>query len=487
MDRDIKKIKNMMVDIFALVEKLEEESVKGSSFENLSLTEVRTLAAIGRGRPRTMTNVSSVLGISVSTLTTAINKLVKKGYVERLKDKNDKRIVRLALTEAGVRVVVEHEKYGDSIVDEALRRLSKNERNRIERVLTEIDSYMKLKAAGTGRRTRLELEPVKLGQLTLPVPIVQAGMSIGIGGPRLATTVAINGGLGQISLTDIGYDEPDFETHPVQANKRAIMRKVSAARKSVEEAGGQGLIGVNIIWNRENSGEYVKAAIKAGAQVIITSAGMPQTLPKYCSDKKVALIPTISTARAAKTITSSWARKYNRVPDAFILQGPASAGLLGYKEDQMDFAIQEWNKTILDVKGELTSLEHCPLIVGGGIYDKRDAEAVYRSGADAFLIGSRFVTTEECDAPEEYKQLHLKCTSNDVTIVNSPMKAAVRVMKNTFSSELAATGSSDYDIFKAVRNGVQGDYENGLIFLGENQDRLTHMETVADVFKAFTE
>ncbi|MBQ0079422.1 MAG: nitronate monooxygenase [Eubacterium sp.] len=487
MDKDVKKIKNMMVDIFSLVEKLEEESVKGSSFENLSLTEVHTLEAIGRGRPRTMTNVASVLGISVSTLTTAINKLVKKGYVERLKDENDKRIVRLRLTDAGVDVIVKHEENEDSLVGEALRRLSKNERARIERVLTEIDSFMKLKAAGTGRRTHLEMDPITIGQLSLPVPIVQAGMSIGVAGEKLAAAVAINGGLGQISLADIGYMEPDFKTHPVQANKRAIKRKVSAARQMVEAAGGKGLIGVNIIWNREYSGEYVKTAIKAGAQAIITSAGMPQTLPKYCADKKVALIPTISTPRAARTITNSWSRKYNRVPDAFILQGPAAAGLLGYKEEQIDFAVQEWQKTILDVKSELTNLEHCPLIVGGGIFDKRDAQTVYRSGADAFLIGSRFVTTDECDAPDAYKQLHLKCTSSDVIIVNSPMKAAVRVMRNPFSQQLAATGSADYDIFKAVRNGIQGDYENGLIFLGENQDRVTRMEKVADVFKEFTE
>ena len=116
MDKDIRKINDIMVDIFSLVELLEEESVKGSSFENLSLKEVHTLVAVGSGRPKTMTNVATTLGISVSTLTTAVNKLVKKGYMERFRDENDKRIVRLSLTENGRTVIRKHEEYHDQVV-----------------------------------------------------------------------------------------------------------------------------------------------------------------------------------------------------------------------------------------------------------------------------------------------------------------------------------------------------------------------------------
>lgn len=486
MDKDIKKINNIMVDIFTLIEKLEEESVKDSSFENLSLTEVHTLVAIGNGRPKTMTSVATALGINVSTLTTAINRLVKKGYVSRFKDERDKRIVRLRPTESGLEVIEKHEEYHDNVVGEALRRLSKNELSRLNRVLVEIDRFLMLKAAGSERRGQLQMKPINIGNHQLPVPIVQAGMSIGIAGDRLASAVAINGGLGLIALTDIGYNEPDFDTNRVAANKRVIKAKVSAARKKVDEAGGKGLIGVNIIWNTEHAEEYVQVAIKSGAQVIVTSAGMPRNLPKYCTDKKVALVPTVSTRRAVNTIVSSWSRKYNRVPDAFILQSPTAAGLLGYRDDQLEYAIEEWNLTISEIKGEVNKLGNCPLIVGGGIFSKRDADQVYRCGADGFLLGSRFVATEECDAPDEYKRLYLNCSNDDVTIINSPMNAVVRVMKNKFSQELEKSGRDDYDIFEAVRNGVRGDYENGLIFCGENPERIKKLDTVANVFGELT-
>lgn len=486
MDKDIRKINDIMVDIFSLVELLEEESVKGSSFENLSLKEVHTLVAVGSGRPKTMTNVATTLGISVSTLTTAVNKLLKKGYMERFRDENDKRIVRLSLTENGRTVIRKHEEYHDQVVGEALRRLSKNERNRLERVLTEIERFLMLKAAGSERRTQLMMEPLTIGAHTLPVPIVQAGMGIGIAGENLASAVAINGGLGLIALTDIGFDEPDFDANPVAANKRAIRKKVSAAIAKVRDAGGSGLIGVNIIWNKEHAREYLDEAIRSGAQVVVTNSGMPRNLPKYCTDKKVALIPTVSTRRAANTIVEAWSRNYNRTPDAFILQSPTAAGLLGYRDEQLDTAIKEWQMTISELRGVANKIGGCPLIVGGGIITKNDADKVYRCGADGFLLGSRFVTTEECDAPDEYKMLHLGCSAEDVITVNSPMNGVVRVMRNKFSEHLAETGSRDYDIFKAVRAGVGGDYENGLIFCGSNPEKLNRIDRVADVFEEFT-
>ncbi|MDO4393977.1 MAG: nitronate monooxygenase [Bacillota bacterium] len=486
MDKDIRKINNIIVDIFSLVELLEEESVKGSSFENLSLKEVHTLVAVGSGRPKTMTNVASTLGISVSTLTTAINKLVKKGYVDRFRDERDKRIVRISLTEQGLIVLNKHEQYHEQVVGEALRRLSKNERNRLERVLTEIEHFLMLKAAGSERRTHLMMEPMTIGTHNLPVPIVQAGMSIGIAGEKLAAAVAINGGLGLIALTDIGFEEPDFDKNPVEANKRAIRRKVKAARQSVEAADGKGLIGVNIIWNREHAEEYLETAIKSGAQVVVTNAGMPKNLPRYCTDKKVALVPTVSTKRAANAIAEAWSRNYNRMPDAFILQSPTAAGLLGYRDDQLDSAIKEWQLTISELRGVVNKIGNCPLIVGGGIVSKADADRVYRCGADGFLLGSRFVTTEECDAPEEYKKLYLECKDEDIVTVNSPMNGVVRVMRNKFSANLVETGRREYDIFKAVRDGVRGDYENGLIFCCRNPERLQKIDTVADVFDEFT-
>ena len=120
MEKVIREINSILVNIFNLIEKLEEESIQGSSFQNVSITEVHTLEAIGGGRPRTMTHVANILGISVSTLTTAVGKLVKKGYVVRSRDEEDGRIVRIALTEEGRKILESHQAFHREMVGQAV-------------------------------------------------------------------------------------------------------------------------------------------------------------------------------------------------------------------------------------------------------------------------------------------------------------------------------------------------------------------------------
>ena len=163
-----------------------------------------------------------------------------------------------------------------------------------------------------------------------------------------------------------------------------------------------------------------------------------------------------------------------------------AAGLLGFKESELEKACGDRYKIIAEVKAELGKLENCPLIVGGGIACREDAEKVYDYGADGIMMGTRFVATEECDAVRRYKELYLNCTENDVTIIRSPMKTSVRVMKNSFADSLAATGREDYDIIGAVRRAACGDYDNGLIFCGVSAEKIESIMTVKDVFREFT-
>ena len=99
MDKDLNKIHALMRQLFGLVHRLEDEAIKASEFSDLSRAEISAIMAIGTGRPKTMTHVANILEINVSTLTTTINKLVKKGYVERLRDDKDRRIVKIGLSE----------------------------------------------------------------------------------------------------------------------------------------------------------------------------------------------------------------------------------------------------------------------------------------------------------------------------------------------------------------------------------------------------
>ena len=121
MDKEVRKINDILVNLYNLVLKLEEDAIrKDSSHNNVSIKEVHTLVAIGTGRPKTMTHVANILGINVSTLTIAINRLVKKGYVKRLRDEKDRRIVKVELTEDGISAVRAHEEFHIRMISEAV-------------------------------------------------------------------------------------------------------------------------------------------------------------------------------------------------------------------------------------------------------------------------------------------------------------------------------------------------------------------------------
>ena len=487
MDKEVKKINDILVNLFNLVLKLEEEAIQKDSSHNVSIKEIHTLVAIGTGRPKTMTHVANILGINVSTLTIAINRLVKKGYVRRLRDEKDRRIVKIGLTDEGVSAVRAHEDFHTSMITEALAGMPHEEVEQFVSSIDNIQQFLMMRSAmyHNGAES-FDMAPIKLGSNELPVPLVQAGMSMGIASSELASAVAIEGGLGLIGTLEIGHNADDYESDRLEANLRTIREEVSRARKLTEEAGGRGLIGISVMWNKPHVDKYIETAVKAGAQVIVTGGAIPKDLPRYCSDRNVALIPTVSSKRAVSAIIRTWTQKYNRVPDAFIFQGPRAAGLLGFRMEQLDRAREEQYKIMAEVRAELSKLENCPLIFGGGIYSQEDAVRAYQYGADGYLLGTRFVMTKECNVSDEFRKLYLNSSENDVTIIRSPMKTSVRVLRTPFAAKLEAEGSEDYDIVEAVLRGVQGDFDNGLVFCSDNIGRIDKLETVRDVFREFT-
>ena len=105
--------------------------------------------------------------------------------------------------------------------------------------------------------------------------IIQGGMGIGVSLSELAGNVAKEGCMGVISSVNIGFKEPDFLKNPFEANIRALKEHI---KKAKEISGGKGLIGVNIMVAVSHYEETVKAAIAAGADAIISGAGLPLKL-----------------------------------------------------------------------------------------------------------------------------------------------------------------------------------------------------------------
>jgi len=149
-----RRLNKILSQLYSNVIKAEETVMKKSKAQNLSVTEVHTLEAIGRGEAKTMTHVADALNINVSTLTAAINKLVTKGYVDRFRIPEDRRIVKVALTETGKRAVREHEAFQFMLVKEALAKLSAEESKRLVESLETVHEILLMRVAKNKHREK---------------------------------------------------------------------------------------------------------------------------------------------------------------------------------------------------------------------------------------------------------------------------------------------------------------------------------------------
>ena len=137
------------------------------------------------------------------------------------------------------------------------------------------------------------MKTLKIGELTARIPVIQGGMGVGISLSGLAGSVAACGGVGVISTAQIGYRDPEFEKDPIKTNLRVIGEEIQKAR----EIAKGGILGVNIMVATKQYAEYVKAAMKAGIDLIISGAGLPMELPKLVAGSKTKIAPIVSTVK----------------------------------------------------------------------------------------------------------------------------------------------------------------------------------------------
>ena len=120
MEPDLKTVNDYLVSVFNDILTIEESELKKSQFKDLSITEMHTIEAIGMYKKKTTSEVAKELSITVGTLTTAINKLVKKDYVERIRSEDDRRVVKLGLTKKGKLLYRVHQHFHREMVKNIL-------------------------------------------------------------------------------------------------------------------------------------------------------------------------------------------------------------------------------------------------------------------------------------------------------------------------------------------------------------------------------
>lgn len=346
-------------------------------------------------------------------------------------------------------------------------------------------------------------QPLRIGQYVARFPLIQGGMGVRISAGSLAGHVARCGGVGLVAAPGIALNSSHFDgRNYFQADSDAFKTELAKAYAIAPE----GIIGVNVMVALSDYEQLVKAAVEGGAKVIVCGAGLPMSLPELTADHpEVALVPIVSSLRAAQLIARKWQKSYQRLPDAVVVEDPDTAGgHLGEKIENIGTGEYDQYATVRQVKEFFRSEygSEVPVIAAGGIWDRADLERALAEGADGVQMASRFVCTEECDADPGFKQRYLECGPEDIGLIMSPAGLPGRAIIT--NQDQIRQHDLDYDkacelgclkkctyketgerfcIVSSLDRAQRGDTETGLVFCGTNAwkaDRITTVQAIFD-------
>ena len=274
----------------------------------------------------------------------------------------------------------------------------------------------------------MSFKSLHIGKYTIEKPIVQGGMGVGISWDQLAGNVSKEGGLGVISAVGTGYYEGKVHSKKLVSDRplsEANFYSPEALHKIFENARkicGDKPLACNILYAMNDYGRVVKDACAAGADIIITGAGLPTNMPEFTEGyPDVALVPIVSSAKALKIICKRWQKRYNRIPDAVIVEGPKSGGHQGFNYEQCKLPENQLENIVAPVVEEAAAWGDIPVIAAGGVWDKNDIEEMMSLGARGVQMGTRFIGTHECDAHDNLKEVLINAKEDDIQLMSSPV------------------------------------------------------------------
>lgn len=355
----------------------------------------------------------------------------------------------------------------------------------------------------------MSFKSLKIGKYTIQHPIVQGGMGLGISWDKLAGNVSKEGGLGVISAVGTGYYEDKVYAKKLVSGRplsevnfyssEGLKKIISNAR----EISGDKPLAANILYAINDYGRVVKDACEGGIDIIITGAGLPTNMPEFTEGyPDVALVPIVSSAKALKIICKRWQKRYNRIPDAVVVEGPKSGGHQGFTYEQCKLEENQLENIVGSVVEEAALWGDIPVIAAGGVWDKSDIELMLSLGASGVQMGTRFIGTHECDAHQNFKEVLLNAKEEDIKLMGSPVgypaqgivtnlthlvqkkKApAIKCISNCVSpcnrgEEARVVG---FCIADRLSDAYLGNTETGLFFSGTNGYRLNEIISVKEL------
>jgi nitronate monooxygenase len=218
-------------------------------------------------------------------------------------------------------------------------------------------------------------------------------------------------------------------------------------------------------------------------------------------------VPIVSSAKALTIICKRWQKRYNRLPDAVVLEGPKSGGHQGFTYEQCLLEEYQLENLVAPVVEEAQKWGDIPVIAAGGVWDKKDIEAMMALGAKGVQMGTRFIGTHECDAHENFKQVLINSKEADIILMKSPVGYPARGVKSNLTSLVE---KREGPAIKCISNCVApcnrgeeakevgfciadrlsdaylGDTELGLFFSGTNGYKLNEVISVKELLQKLT-
>ena len=344
-----------------------------------------------------------------------------------------------------------------------------------------------------------KLKPLIIGDLEIKIPIIQGAMGVQVSMASLASAVANCGAAGTIASVGLGWGTEENETNFIKASREGLERQIRQAKQQTK-----GIVGVNIMVALSNYEDLVRTAVREKTDFIASGAGLPLRLPEFTEDTPIKLLPIVSSARATDIIIRTWKKRYNRLPDAIIVEGPLAGGHLGFRADdlksQQAKSLEDLVTEALEVvRGHETELGvNMPVIAAGGIFDGKDMAKFLKLGAKGVQMATRFVATFECTVADEFKQLYLVAKEEDVVIIDSPVGMPGRAIMTEFVDKVMhgermpfkcsyrCLKSCDpktvpYCIAKALCNAVIGGLDNAVVFAGSNVSKVKKIVSVKEL------
>ncbi len=357
----------------------------------------------------------------------------------------------------------------------------------------------------------MSFKSVQIGKYIIEKPIIQGGMGVGISWDKLAGSVSKEGGLGVISTVGTGYYEDKayakrlVAQRPLEVESFYSKEGLNAIINNARKICGNKPLAANILYAINDYGRVVRDACEAGIDIIITGAGLPTNMPEFTEDyPDVALVPIVSSAKALAIICKRWQKRYNRLPDAVVLEGPKSGGHQGFTYDQCAMEEFQLENLVAPVVEEAKNWGNIPVFAAGGVWDKKDIEEMMALGAVGVQMGTRFIGTFECDAHDNFKEILLNAKEEDIQLMASPVGYPARGVRTNLTElvekregpaikcisncvapchrgvEAKAVG---FCIADRLSDAYNGNKELGLFFSGTNGYRLDKLISVKELME----